>query len=418
MRCLRMHACDEPLLNSKWPRSLPGPSNLFHMKKFLTAALPVFLLLSCGSENDTLPLPSGNYIFDTITSVYKADFTESWASGQDFITIGGSTWMPYSFCTSGRLLFKCIDSDSLLSFPFPNPSCGKIHASGGSNGFLVMNDNGDLFLCDRKSETPQHIINVLKDIPAMAASGMIPEYYKPGGDQRCNVPENVFYFRVAQNHDDLSGKYAKYDIGYPITAKLDIGTREIRFFGKMPAFSAHNEFGLLSGIFDLYQGDSIIYSSAVDGRLTVINTQSGKESVIDRQSSYGKNAPKRIAVSRFSQTQEARTAKWQHELLSPSYEPLFFNPADGHYYRLFHPEMNELNDDGLMNTESDKSTILMVFDRKLNLVEEIVLPVNGHRFVKIFPLKDGTGLSLKNISQNGGYASFPMLRVRKKQSAK
>jgi hypothetical protein len=49
--------------------------------------------------------------------------------------------------------------------------------------------------------------------------------------------------------------------------------------------------------------------------------------------------------------------------------------------------MDNLKADGLQNTDSDKQTVLMVFDNRLNLLDKVTLPLGGSNFVKILPLK-------------------------------
>jgi hypothetical protein len=381
-------------------------------------AIPIVALaiFSCKvSHNEALSTEADNYIFDTIVRRYKVDFNTQLVSGQDLVYIGDNAWLQYSFCKRGQLVFCNTDSDSTMILNLLNPDCQKIHGTINPGGIYVVTSHDKVLYYENGVFLPVVIMDLNKDVPEFAGSGMKAEWYKPGSDQKYRIPEDVIYFRVNQEWDSLHGKYSHYKAGYPISAKLNAKTRKLDFFGKTPKFAAYDDYGLLSNVFDLYIGDTIIYTDAISGRIKVVNTLTGEETDLIQQSRFQTAPVREFHYSKLRKHSGMREAKWEHGLLSASYEPLFFNPHDEKYYRLFHPQMNKYRADGLQNSDYDKITILMVLDRNLKLLEELVLPVNGSHFVKLFPSREGLTIPLKTgIKQEGEYAVFQYLRVRKK----
>jgi hypothetical protein len=378
----------------------------------------ILLLAASGSckfgGSRILTADRKDYIFDTVTRTYEADFSSVWASGHDVISFTGHTWIPYNFCNTGRLVFADLESDSLVDVQLLNPGCDPVTATIGPQGIHVITSSADVLFYKPGDFLPTVLFN-LNAVPEYARSGMMPEWHKPGSDQHFDVPENVLYFRVNQNYDSTDGRYSKYLTGYPVSAKLDLHTREIKFFGKTPKSTSYGQYGLLSSIFDLYKNDTIVYTNAIDGDITVINTLTGKTSVLNRPSSHQDHPVKKLNTSGISDLGLKRQAKWDHGLLSASYEPLFYSPYDRHYYRIFHPEMQKLNAEGLYNTEEDKRAVLIVFDEAFRIVDEIVLPLRGSNFVKLFPLSEGLAIILKEgITQEGKYVRLRLFRIRKK----
>ena len=384
------------------------------MLKFLFPAV-ILIALSCSIHTKELFYSEPeNYTIDTIVRTYTVDYTARLTGGSDLITYRDETWIMLNFCGAGKLTFLNLHKDSVIEIQVNNPECKKLFTAIKKEGIYVIMDDGRVLLYPHGSKIPGYLFK-LTDIPEFNVSGLKPEWYKPGADQQINIPVDIVYFRINQDYDDENGTYSKYDIAYPISAKLNVKTKAIEFFGKTPRYVAHGDYGFLSDIYDLYIGDSIFYSKPINGEITLINTTTGSATEFDIPSSYQYDPVKEFHFSPLKKAVNQRDKKMAHSTYSAYYEALFYNPYDEHYYRIFHPEMPKYNADGLLNTGFDKGNVLMVFDRNLKLIEEVVLPLKYERVIKLHPLQNGVELLVPGaMTVEKSNVTFQLLRITRK----
>jgi hypothetical protein len=275
-----------------------------------------------------------------------------------------------------------------------------IYSELKAKDLVILTMDGKVWrYCNGTTEV-EEICDVFAD-SGFKKSGLIPWESKRGGDQHIRVPENVIYFNLRQDYDDSTGKYSKKDSGFPNFARLNLEDGSVQLFGKLPAYSPYQDYGLHSSQFSLWIGDSIITSNACNGEIKIINTQSNKTKTMRIKSRYDT-----IPIEKFNYKgdfSDKKNAKFKHGLLAPNYESLFYNPYNGNYYRIFHPKMEEFNAEGLNNTEYDKEAVLMVFDKNLKLLDEVLLPVKRSQILKLFPIKDGVAITLPDSFRYNGY---------------
>jgi hypothetical protein len=275
-----------------------------------------------------------------------------------------------------------------------------IYSELKAKDLVILTMDGKVWrYCNGTTEV-EEICNVFAD-PEFKKSGLIPWEYNPGGNQYIRVPENVIYFNLRQDYDDSTGKYSKKEWGFPNFARLNLEDSSVQLFGKEPEYISNRNYGLHSMQYSLCIGDSIITSNACNGEIGIINTQSNKTKTIRIKSRYDT-----VLIEKFNYKgdfSDKKNAKFKHGLLAPNYESLFYNPYNGNYYRIFHPKIEEFNAQGLNNTEYDKEAVLMVFDKDLKLLDEVLLPVKtSPRILKLFPIKDGVAIALPDSFRYNG----------------
>ncbi len=296
-----------------------------------------------------------------------------------------------NYCGINQLKIIDFASDSVLELPWFNPEFKKIYVKLGQQDIFVTDQTGKVEQFCNSNLNRETFLDLMSD-SLFKNSGLMVADYKAGGDQYVDVRENVFYLRLKQDYESTSAKYSKMNSGYPSFGKLNLGTKKIEFFGKEPLFEPDQTYGLISNLHYLYKGDSIITCHGHDGQINIINTIDGSVKQYNAKSKYDIYPVKKWKYHKWMK--DAKNKKMQHWIQSPSYESLFYNPYTKKYYRVFHPKLDPLNKDGLSNTGEDKECVLMVFDEKFKLVDEVLLPVKRLNLVKLFPIKDGVAIYL------------------------
>jgi len=385
--------------------------------KTILCWLAALALVSCTAADDGIAYSEPeNYTVDTVVRTYTLDYTARFTSGSDLLTFRGETWVLTNVCGAGKLVFMNLVKDSVIELKLENPDCLKVHTAMKAEGIYVILSDGDVLLYPTGSAIPQRQLNLFTDVKGFRESGMTPEWFKPGSDQHTNSASDELFFRVNQRYEDSSGIYSRYTVGFPVTAKLNLRTREVSFFGSMPHYVTNGSYGHLSHLYDLYSGDSIFYSTPINGTVIILNTRTGKVAELNRPSSYQQRPIEEFRYLPGKDPAMQRDRKTDHGTYSAQYEPLFYNPYDGHYYRIFHPELLKYAENGLLHTEFDKQNILMIFDHNLALTEEIVLPFKAKRTSRLRPVKNGVELILPDLHTiDRSHITYQLLRISRKR---
>tara|TARA_R110002072_G_scaffold238939_1_gene396633 strand:- start:24727 stop:25878 length:1152 start_codon:yes stop_codon:yes gene_type:complete len=373
----------------------------------------LFLLWNCSVEKSTVYSNNYSYTFDTIVKKYNDNLTERYTGGIDLLFFDSTSYEAFNFCGDNTLKIINHLSDSITQLSLINPSCNKIYTSIKKEGVYLVTLENKIFLYCNDNKEKEVVVN-LDSIKKFKNSGLTVEWYKPGSDQYINIPDEYIYFRVHQNFDDSTGKYSKMDSGYPIFAKYNLQTSKIDFFGEQPAYYEYSYYGIISSVYDLYIGDSIISTSQINGDVQVINTIKNTVSTLTIKSKYDTRP---IKEWRYEEgMKDAKNKQMKHALESAFYEPLFYNPYNHNYYRVFHPYMEEFNKDGLLNTEMDKKSVLMIFNNQMEIIDEILLPINKLQILKLYPTDKGVYMSLPTLFRmTPDKAEFHYLRVELKK---
>jgi hypothetical protein len=365
---------------------------------------PFLLLLAaaaCAPGRTTIqnPVNKFTYTYDTIYRTYRGDFTQQSVGGIDLHWKDSTTYVVYNFCGANQLKIIDFQSDSVLELPLYNPGFQEIHSELKAKDLVVLTLDGKVWrYCNGTTEV-EEICNVFAD-SGFKKSGLKPWESKPGGDQHIRVPENTLYCNLMLDFDNHKGRYSKKAWGFPIFAKIDLENGTVRLFGSAARQSMSDTYGLHDNQYSLFIGDSIIISDAWNGTIHVINTLDNSTKTIPAKSIFDTVPIQKLIYKGAS---DKKSIKFKHGLLSPYYESLFYNPYNGNYYRIFHPKMEEFNAQGLNNTEYDKEAVLMVFDKDLKLLDEVLLPVKTYRVLKLFPIKDGVAIALPDSFRYNGY---------------
>lgn len=366
------------------------------MLKIFPLVVLTGLFLRCGvaEKADVAEITVFDYTFDTIYKTYALDMTDRLTGGPDLLVNDTSCEIVYNYCGRGKLVVFDQHSDRFRTFTQFNPDCRKVYAKRTGRGLYVLTRFGALYFYDEETGKAQ-LQHDFQEDSVLFRLGLDVEQYKPGSSMQVNVPDEVFYFRVMQSFDTDSGTYSGLDNGFPVFCKFNLRTKEIQLFGSQPGFAQHSTYGLNSNLYDLYVGDSILTSSGIDGNIAVINTLTGRTSVTELRSRYD-TVPIRPFI--FPEDgKNARSLKMKHGILSPLYEPLYYNPYNRLYYRVFHPGMPEYREDGALNTNYDKTCVLMIMDNKFRILDEKILPVKGTHCFSLFPRKDGVAIYLPDL---------------------
>ncbi len=373
---------------------------------------PLLLLANqCGIQNTDVEFNSKfTYIYDTISRTYTEDFTGANTGGIDQIYLDSMVFIAYNYCGDNTIKIVNHTNDGEMKIlNYTNPHCAQhFVALKNSDVYLTTADNKVYRYCNDKSE-PELVVDLMS-IDKFKESGLTVEWNKQGSDQYVRVPENFLYFRVNQNFDRKDGKYSNVYAGYPVFAKLNIETKEIDFFGKMPKFSVDNDYGLIGSYLDLFIGDSIFTSLEISGEIEIINTKLNSVSKKMIKSKYDTVDVKKLKYNNLME--DSKNRKLDHALYSAHYRPLFYNPYNRRFYRIFNPAMNEFDEDGLKNTTSDSKCILMVFNENLEVIDEVLLPIRSSRVLKLFPTIKGIDIYLPDLfSFTKERAEYKFLRI-------
>lgn len=353
-----------------------------------------FLIIqSCESSKQLAEKPTFNYELDTISKTYKHDFTARYTGGIDVLTIGERNFVAYNYCGDNTIKVINHFNDSVYIIPQDNTDCNTIYTRIMGDKFYVIDTENKVSIHDHYGQ--KHELFDLMKFEKFKNSGLTVEWNKTGSDQNVNIPKDVLYFRVNQNFYDSLGVYSDYDAEFPAFAKLNVQTKEIDFFGETPYASVYFEYGFNSNYYDLYVGDSIITSTAINAQIEIINTVDGMLTKKEVKSQYDTSPIEKVYYPEGRES--VNEIKNKHALVSANYESLFYNPWTEHYYRIFHPAIDEYNENEELNTEFDKKSVLMVLNKELELVDEIEIPVRRRMILKLYPSKNGIAISLPEL---------------------
>lgn len=370
-----------------------------------------FFFIGCTSHKELETYVSHfRYEYDTIMRSYNTDFTKGYTGGIDVIFQDSSLFKVYNFCRVNEIKIVNYMNETVYSLPQYNSNCDVIYTAIRNNDvYVTTTDNKIYVYCDKGRE--RELVIDLMQIDQFKQSGLTVEWVKPGGDQQVNVPDKIIYFRVNQNYDDSLGKYSTPEYDFPTFAKLNIETKELNFYGKTPYSDVYGQYGFVSDGFDLYIGDYIIAHNAVNGEIEKINTLTGKITKTLVKSRFDKIPIEKVNYP--EDKKDVNNIKMKHYLLSPHYEPLFYNPYTNCYYRIFHPMMNEFNSEGLLHTAQDKKSVLMVLNSNFELMDEVFLPINQMMVLKLIPTQNGVEIYLPELANRTEQkATFQFLSIQ------
>jgi hypothetical protein len=359
------------------------------MEKILLPAIIVvsFFFTNCSiTKEKDVELSPFLYSIDTINRQYDIGMTGSVAGGPDLHLTDSSQCRIYNCCSLNKLILIDHFSLGFGSFYQLNPNCEKQFTKKTENGIYLMNRAGDLYFYENNKTLPKIISNLNKD-SILFKLGLDLEQFRPGSRMYVNVADSIMYIRLMKSFQATKGKYSRKDSGYPIFCKYNIVTEKKQFFGSQPKHIEHFYYGLHSVLYDLYIGDSIYTSECINGNITVINTLDNSVKTITSKSKFDTVEIKPFIIRK--NMKDPKSLKMKHALLSPYYEALHYNPYNGYYYRIFHPALSEMNENGLFNTSYDKQCVLMIFDENLKLVDEKMLPIKTDRCFSLFPIENG-----------------------------
>jgi hypothetical protein len=117
--------------------------------------------------------------------------------------------------------------------------------------------------------------------------------------------------------------------------------------------------------------DSLTYISyIIDPNIYIINNNTGVQKIVGGRSNYQKNPAKPIPLKNKDNT-EKKLIDIRHDFW---YGEIIYDKHRNLYYRFFDLEMPLKNSKGKYNKMTDKERILMVFNDKFELVNEIRFP--------------------------------------------
>jgi hypothetical protein len=192
-------------------------------------------------------------------------------------------------------------------------------------------------------------------------------------------------------------------------AKFNLKTKKISFFGHKP----EKKISLLPQSYELYLHDTILVNFSHNTEIIQINTVSGESIKHIIKSKFDTVPIKELVFDEATYTIEKNK---KYSLENANYGPLYYNPYNNYYYRIFHPFLPERDKNGKLNTEFDKECVLMIIDNNYKIKEEVILPVKGMRLMTLIPIKNGVEFYRypEHITQNGKQTTFNFLKYQHK----
>lgn len=334
-------------------------------------------------------LSNKKYELDTIFKKYSGDFATGYTGGLDLIVKDSIYKLVYNFCKFNKVKIVDINSSKVTEIPNLNNECNYIHTDI-KNHFIYLINNENLVKIDKLNHS-NAVFYPLKNFKEFNKTGLCSGISKFGSDERVNVPENVFYFRTYIDLSRNNGKYSNRVYNYPTFCKVNLDNFQFEFFGK----DFDSNYGFNDVLYDLYVGDSIFVSYGSYSKIEIINTLNKKSIIKNIKSKY--DTVSRIPMNYKFKKDDLMNQKSKITTLNSFYEPLFYNPLNKKYYRIFHTYLPEYDEEGLLNTEEEKLCILMVIDENLNLEDEFILPIKAVSNFKLFPVKNGIEIILPKL---------------------
>jgi hypothetical protein len=344
--------------------------------------------------------------FDTITRVLNINFNIRKNGGNDLVFHDSTFYDIFDFCGDSTLKIVNLKNNELNILNYHDPNCGQVYASIKKDGIFVVSVDNVLYKYTGKNKEKEKVLDLMS-IDSFKNSGLTAWWHKVWGNQYINIPDSIIYFRLEKNLDVEHGKYTLLDSLYPIFAKLNLKTKEIDFFGHKSGVGP----GLMHNTFQLYMEDSIFVSYSYTDKIERINTISGETYVYRTKSSFD-TIP--IQTFKYDESNYTLQKNIKHCLETANYGPLYYNPYNKHFYRIFYPYLPERDAKGEMNTDFDKECVLMIMDQNLNLKKEVVLPVKWSKLMTLFPVPNGVDFFMApdHFSPKGEKTEFKYLRYK------
>ena len=369
-------------------------------------ALIIFLNISCQHNAAIKFSVDNNSNYDTIISGYNFDLNIKHNGGNDLIFYDSCFYDIYDFCGDSTLKVINLSTNKLTILDYHEPSCGQVYTSLKKDGIYTISNKNVISKYNWGEKNNTKVLDLM-DIDQFKNSGLTAWWHKVWGNQHVNIPENILYFRLEKDLNSDSGKYSLIDSLYPIFCKVNIKTNEIGFYGYRPNIGP----GLMHNSYELYFEDSIFVTYSYNEKIERINTISGKTDVFFVKSSFD-TIP--IKTFEFNEATYTLQKNIKHCLETANYGPLYYNPFNKNYYRIFHPYLQERDFLGELNTDFDKECVLMIMDNDLKLKEEVVLPVKYSNLMTLYPVREGVDFYMapKHINKIPGKTEFTYLRYK------
>lgn len=225
-----------------------------------------------------------------------------------------------------------------------------------------------------------------------------------------------------KHHNELTfsgeGRYLYFPVEYRRThsrqeqrlmGRLDQETGEVAFTGiYRPDFLYKIDYGLLRNNIYHHVTDTCIYYSfepvAEVWRYRFDTDTIWRHRVVSRYQDY---ETKPLPFERSPETQQLLL---KHMLHSPYYTDLIYDPFRECFYRFHHLALPKLMKDGLPPTRRHKRVSLMVLDRNLDILGEVMLPPPCRFVYFSVPTRDGLVINYGPMNDPPS-EGIPLLRV-------
>ncbi len=264
----------------------------------------------------------------------------------------------------------------------------------------LLTEEGDLYFVHPGGR--DSLVN-LNRIPAMV-------------EHRMDVTVNL------KHHNELTfssdGRYLYFPVEYRrrhrqeeqrLLGRLDQQTGELVFTGiYRPDFLYKIDYGLLRNNVYHYVTDSCVYYS-FEPVGEVWRYRFGTDTIWRHRvvSRYQERETRPLS---FERTPETQRLLLKHMLHSPYYTDLIYDPFRECFYRFHHHALPQLMEDGLPPTRRHKRVSLMVLDRNLDILGEVMLPSPCTFVYFSVPTQDGLVINYGPMMDPPG-EGIPLLRV-------
>lgn len=193
---------------------------------------------------------------------------------------------------------------------------------------------------------------------------------------------------------EKKGTYSRYSHGFPSTVFFNLHTYSFhKGTVKYPDLFSKKNYGVSSGLYQIFDGDSsILYYTQVLPEVTKYNifTQETKTIVIG--SKYQTSPIPGLAYKR---SPAKKDNDWRNYILTPRYGPMIYDAGSQRWYRIFFHELEDKKPNGEYTTPKDKNLSVMIMDKNLHIIDEIMLPKNASPFF-MFANREGFHMMLTN----------------------
>jgi hypothetical protein len=131
------------------------------------------------------------------------------------------------------------------------------------------------------------------------------------------------------------------------------------------------------------------YSFPIDPNIYEFNRKNNTLNILGGRSNFQITEPNTLE----RKYKDDSNRKFRHMYQVPFYHQVIFDPYRNYFYRFFSKSLPLKNEDGTYNSWGDKELILMVFNSKFELLEEVKLGKHKYSTTKSFVTKDGLFIS-------------------------